>query len=230
MVHQTTEYYAAHAHRGPSFVQKTMTTLGRLVLPVLALLVVMFLADGTSDQTVAWFDAYFRVDQDHLKPGYWMTLGHLLIPLMFWVINLTNRRYGASYATAQVMIVWAILGGFVYWFFVRSPEPMSVQGLPPVRTCTAFVVAMVLSQFMAISVFDWTRGNPWWRAPIYGALYGAATFCLVFYAGAYWKTGLPWVNQMVTHFGFMALISFLLMAPYYLLRPMIKPLPGYGGA
>ena len=118
----------------------------------------------------------------------------------------------------------------VYFLFVYPDEPMSTSPLPPVRTCMAFVVALVMSQFVCITVFDQTRGNPWWRAPLYAPIYASFAYCGIFYPMARWGLGEPWVNQMVTHFGFMLAVSLFMVIPYYLLRPIVRPLPGYGGA
>ena len=231
MVHQVTEYYATEAPRGPGLLRQAFTATRRLILPVVLLLGVTLWADAVSDQPIDWFDAYFKgVDELYLVPSFWLTGGHLVLPFMFLVINLTNRRYGPSYATAQVTLTWAILGALIYLFYVQSEDPLAVRALPPVRTCVAFIVAIVFAQFANISLFDWTRGIPWWRAPLYAPIFGSLTYCALFYPSAFWGTGLPWVNQMVSLFGIMTAASFVLMVPYYLMRPMIKPLPGFGGA
>ena len=39
----------------------------------------------------------------------WLTVGHALVPATFFVVALTNRRYGASYAFAQVALSMVVI-------------------------------------------------------------------------------------------------------------------------
>ncbi len=230
MMYDATEYRETTARRGPGTMRRMTQAAARLVVPVLGLLVVLIWADFGSDQTVTWLDSLLAASQPQFRPSAWLTAGHLILPLMFFVISLTNRRYGAGMATAQVVAAWGVLGGLVYDAFSGSGVGGAALNLPPVRTCVSFVVALVFAQFVAINVFEWTRGHPWWRAPLYAGLWGAAAYCFVFYPSARYGLGVPWVNQMITHFGLMAGTAFVLLVPYHLLRPVIKPLPGLGGA
>ena len=213
MTHEATEYFASRTRRGPNGLVRGVRAVVRMIVPVVALLGVLVLADFESNQAVTLFDGLFPANQPQLQPGYWLTNGHFFVALMFLVLNLTNRRYGAAYATAQVALVWLILGGLVYYYFAYSDQPFTTRPLPPVRTSAAFVVALLTAQFLSISIFDWTRGRPWWRAPLYATLWGSAAFCSVFYPAAKYGIGVPWINQMVTHFGLMVLMSFLMLIP-----------------
>lgn len=201
----------------------------RLILPVVLLSGIFLWADAASGQSLTWFDQFFGVLEPQLKPGYWLTGGHLILPLIFLALNLTNRRYGPSYAMAQILIVWGILAA-IYYAYVVDDFAMRAQPLPPLRTAVAFVTALLLSQIFNVLVFDWTRGRPWWRAPLYGPLWGSAVYCFIFYPMVNLGDGSPWVTQMITHYGFMAAISFASLIPYFLMRSALRPLPGYGGA
>lgn len=201
----------------------------RLILPVALLSAIFLWADAAGSWPVTWFDQFFGVLEPQLMPGYWLTGGHLILPLIFLALNLTNRRYGPSYAIAQIFIVWGILAA-AYYYYAVDGLALRAQPLPPLGTTVAFVTAVFLSQIFNVLVFDWTRGNPWWRAPLYGPLWGSAVYCFIFHPLVNLGDGTPWVTQMITHFGFMAAISFLLLIPYFLLRSVLRPLPGYGGA
>jgi len=230
MTHEATEYYASRAPRRPSGMVRGLRAVLRIILPVVALMAVLVWADAEKGAPATFLDSFFPADRSDLLPGYWLTYGHLVLGLMFLVLNLTNRRYGAAYAMAQVAVVWVIVGALAYVYFVHSDQPLPASPVPPMRTSFAFVVAVLAAQILNISVFEWTRGRPWWRAPLYASLWGSALFCLIFFPAAYYEVGIPWTNQMIVYFGILAVMAVLLLVPYYLLRSLIRPLPGFGGA
>ncbi len=230
MAYEATEFHRPHTRRGADLITQAMRAVTRLIIPVIGLLGVLIWADFASTTPVTWFDPYFDVSDPRFKPGAWLTGGHLVLTLMFFVLSLTNRRYGPGITTSQISVAWILMGSLAYYYFIYSDQSLSAQPLPPARICASFVGALVFAQFTAINVFNWTRGRPWWRAPLYAALWGSAAFCFTFYPSANYGLGVPWVNQMITHFGFMAAVAFLLLIPYNALRQTIKPLPGFGGA
>ncbi len=230
MTHEATEFFASQAQSGPNALVRGTRALIRIIVPVLALLGVFIWADFGIGQPVTFVDGLFFALQPQLQPSQWLTNGHFFVAITFLVLNLTNRRYGAAYATAQVTLVWIILGSLVYYYFVVSEQPFMERQLPPVRVSASFVLALLTAQYLCISIFDWTRGRPWWRAPIYSAIWGSATFCFIFYPAAKYGIDTPWINQMVIHLILMILMSFLMLIPDFLLRPVVKPLPGFGGA
>jgi uncharacterized PurR-regulated membrane protein YhhQ (DUF165 family) len=40
----------------------------------------------------------------------------------------------------------------------------------------------------------------------------------------------PWTNFMLMDLAIKLAAAFLMLIPYYLLRPLIRPMPGFGGA
>jgi len=230
MTQEATEFFASQAPKGPNALVRAMRALIRMIIPVLALMGVFIWADFGVGQPITLFDGLFLANQPQLQPSQWLTNGHFLVALTFLVLNLTNRRYGAAYATAQVTLAWLILGGLVYYYFVVSEQSFMERQLPSVRISVSFVLALLTAQYLSISIFDWTRGLPWWRAPLYSAIWGTAIFCFIFYPSAKYGVDQPWISQMLSHFVLMILMSFLMLVPYFLARPVVKPLPGFGGA
>lgn len=199
----------------------------RLIVPVLALIAVYALALKCSSKPIYAFDV-FPDEKWYLNPGYWLTAGHLILPLAFLVSALTNRRYGDGYAFAQLALAWIIIGGALYW--VSQFGGLSISLLPTRRTSLAFLFAIIVGQVVGIYVFDRTRGRTWWGAPLFSALWGQTAFILLFYTLAYIGMNDPWTNFMLMDLGFKIAASFLMLIPYHLLRGIIRPLPGYGGA
>ena len=228
LTHQVTEYYAVPGSRQPNLALRAIRAVMRLILPVTALLAVLMWADFETGRPATFLDSWFP--SSDLQPGSWLTMGHVLLGLMFFVLNLTNRRYGAAYAVAQVLIVWAVVAILAYLAFFDAGQPLPVQPLPPLRTGFAFVAALFAAQMINIAVFEGTRGRPWWRAPLYASLWGALMFAIVFYPAAYSGVDVAWIDRMMMHLGILVAMGIALLLPYYLLRPMINPLPGFGGA
>jgi hypothetical protein len=201
----------------------------RLVLPVVGLLGVYGAAYVGLDIYVTALDV-FPDDKWFLNPGYWLTAGHLILPLAWFVSAVTNRRYGEGYALAQVLTAWAIIGGLVYGAYQLMDSGMGASPLPSRRVSLAFLFAITLGQIVGIYVFDRTRGRTWWGAPLFSALWGQTVFVVLFYSLAYMGMNDPWTNFMLMDLAIKIAAAFLMLVPYYLLRPLIRPMPGFGGA
>jgi len=203
--------------------------LMRLVVPVLALLAVYVAAYVLLDEYVTAFDV-FPAEKWFLNPGYWLTVGHLVLPLAWLVSSLTNRRFGEGYALAQLIVTWTIIGLFAYGAYQMMEGGLPTSPLPTRRVSLAFVFAIILGQIVGIYVFDRTRGRTWWGAPLFSALWGQTVFVLLFYTLAYIGMSDPWPNFMLMDLAIKVATSFLILIPYAALRGFIRPMPGYGGA
>lgn len=201
----------------------------RLIVPVAALLLVYVAAYFNLSNMITRFDV-FPDSKWYLNPGYWLTVGHFILPLAFFVSILTNRRYGDGYALAQLIVTWAIIGGLIYALLQMADGLMSASPLPSQRVSLAFLFAIIMGQIVGIYVFDQTRGRTWWGAPMFAALWGQTIFVMLFYTLAYVGISDPWVNFMMMDLAIKVVASFLMLIPYGLLRGLIRPLPGYGGA
>lgn len=202
----------------------------RLVLPVTSLLLALALSYQTMGIYVTVFDRFFPAEQWYLHPGYWLTAGHFILPWSFFAIILTNRAYGAGYAAAQVLITWTlIIGG--YLFLAPGLEAVAAASLiPPMRVTTAFLAGIIIGQLVCIYIFDQVRGRPWWRAPLYSALYGSLFFCVIYYSASKLGVEAVWFNKLAVDLAVKVGMAMVMLLPYAILRPLIRPLPGFGGA
>lgn len=160
--------------------------------------------------------------------GQWLSVGHLLLPFSFLCVHLTNRRYGPSYAFAQVVLALAAAAAFVTF---AAP---SIAALAPfkivldMRVALAFGGAFFVASFMSIVAFDGARGPRWWTAPLLGMLSSVVLFCLAFYPAAYAGVS-PFGHRMLLHVELLCAIAILMLAPYWSLRAIVRPSPGFGG-
>ena len=115
-------------------------------------------------------------------------MGHLVVPLTFFAIALTNRRYGAGYALAQTVLAWLI-----------GAPPSLVRGPAICRLLAGRAAAagerdrrlrrrLFVAQMFSVLVFDRTRGPRWWTAPFHALLWGGLLFCLIAFPPTYLGT------------------------------------------
>jgi uncharacterized PurR-regulated membrane protein YhhQ (DUF165 family) len=190
----------------------------RLVLPVLVLV-------GTLLAICLSLDSKLPV----LTGERWLTVGHAIMPATFFVVALTNRRYGPTYAFVQVVLscLAVLLIAVLASGKIRTMLPAHAQ--LSLRLAGAFGVSFFVASFVSITMFDAARGPRWWLAPLLGLLSGSFVFCALFYPTAQGGTQTAWLHQMVVHLALAFGGSIALLLPYWLLRGFVRPLLGYGG-
>ncbi len=157
-----------------------------------------------------------------------LTIGLLLLPVTFFVVQLTNRRYGAISAGAQVVSAWLIALVLLPWQHDLIAALPAIGQWEP-RVVAAFATSLFMAHLASIVVFDRLRGPAWWQAPLCASWVGGAIFCLVGYPAAYAGMWDGWASAMVINLGVAALDALVLLVPYWFLRRYIEPLPGFGG-
>ena len=191
----------------------------RLVVPVALLLITGVAAFVYSNIAVSWITG---------PTDTWLTMGQVMLPLTFLAIHLTNRRYGAAYAFAQVIGAW-IVGLAVFPAVHVQLAAAAHVALPATRETVGFAVGVAAAQLAAVFVFDRTRGPRWWSGPLFASLWAAAVLCFVAYPAAYAGTEVDWVNHMFVNLWLAAGAGVLLLIPYWAFRPIVQPLSGFNG-
>ena len=161
--------------------------------------------------------------------GQWLTVSHLLLPLAFLTVHLTNRRYGPSFAFAQIVLSLAVCGAVIMFASEQVRHLLPAATVPGTREVVSFAGAFFAAGFLSIIAFDGARGPRWWMAPLIGSIVASTTFVLVFYPAAFGGTDMLWLNRMAAHAGILAGGSVLVLVPFWLLRAAIPPLSGFGG-
>jgi len=217
----------ARAHFAARIARKTVL----LALPVLIFLVILLLAWDVRWIPLTIFDGILSPPgKPEFYPSTWLTLGHAVVPLVFLLTNLVNRRFGEDFALDFVLAAWASAALMALAMMYRVDPGLPLAGeVPPLRIAASFFGAMVLAQLLGVFVFDRTRGVDWWKAPLYSALAASLAFTFVFYPAAYLGEDWPWANRMSIDAGVKAALSFVFLLPYLALRPVVRPLGGFGG-
>ena len=200
--------------------------------PAIAVVVTLAIAWEMRDTPLTMFDGVLSPrNVPELYPSNWLTLGHAIVPVIFLVANLVNRRYGDNYAIAHVLASWGLVALMTIATILQLDTRLPLVGGdgPSLRVAAAFFGAMIFGQLAGSFVFDRTRGVIWWQAPLYSALTSSFTAMFLFYPLAYIGDGWLWLNHMSVDAGVKAAMSFALLAPYFLLRPIVRPSGGLGG-
>jgi uncharacterized PurR-regulated membrane protein YhhQ (DUF165 family) len=196
----------------------------RLIVPVLLLITLLGAAYLFTDALLLLPGA------PHAVQSALLARSDLVLPMAWYAIHLCNRRYGAAYAFAQLLAGLGIVtlvalinpGDIINWI---SNSPMM-----SLRAMLAFGASFLFANFVAIIFFDAARGPRWWTAPLAASFAASLVFSAVYYpaafAGAY---DLPWTDSALVHFIVFFGESILLLVPYYLLRPAMRPLNGMNG-
>ncbi len=215
----------ARAYGGPSEpdTSRKAAALGlaaaRLVLPVILLLILL----GAS---YLYADAQLVVAAVPIRG---LAISDLVLPGAWYCIHLTNRRYGPGYAFAQLAAALAIAlavilvnPGDIDTWVVTMPGLTS-------RTVLAFGFAFLAANFFAIVCFDAARGPRWWTAPLLASIPGSFVFSAIYYPAAFAGVVENWPLVAGTHLALFLAMSVLLLIPYWLLRPAMRPIDGRNG-
>jgi uncharacterized PurR-regulated membrane protein YhhQ (DUF165 family) len=160
----------------------------------------------------------------------WLSVGHALVPATFFVVALTNRRYGASYAFVQVAVSIVVIVAALAFASDSLRGLIPAHAVPTARFAMAFGGAFFVTSFVSILMFDGARGPRWWTAPLVGLISAALVFPAIFFPAAFaGTTDTVWFNHMFVFGGLMFAAAFAALIPYWLLRSMVPPLSGFGG-
>lgn len=161
--------------------------------------------------------------------GYeWLSLGLLVLPVSLFAIHLTNRRYGAASAFGQIFGSWAIaLACMIY--FADDIGMLRDGPMPSLRILGGFGAALFVAQCVSAFTFDRMRGPRWWQAPLMASIFGGLFFCVIGFPAAFAGTPVDWTGQMLTYGGVCFGWAVALLIPYWVLRPIIPPMSGFGG-
>lgn len=215
--------------RQPGRISRFVTAVIRLILPVIALCAALLLAFCLRDEPVPQLDVLAEIDP-RLDPSGWLTMGYVVLPLVFFIINLTSRRYGPDLTFGAVLVSWALIGGAIGWAFHAGLIRDLEAEIAPYPLALVFFAAMFVGQLAAVLFFDWLRGIPWWHAPFFAALFAGIVFSSLFHlrSGMVIDEALGWRVGVEAGIQFAWALGQLL--PAWCLRSSIRPLPGLGGA
>lgn len=162
-------------------------------------------------------------------PAPLFSISDLILPLAFFAINLTNRRYGADYALAQLVAGIAACAAVMLLHLGQIEVWLGSLPVQTDRAVLSFGIAFVTANLAGIAVFDLARGPSWWFSPLVGSCATSLVFSAIYYPAALAGTGLNWSESALMHTLLFAVESVILLIPYRMLREAMRPLDGLNG-
>lgn len=182
----------------------------------------------TFDVPIRNFNVVF--DNPALKPSLWLSQGTLIITSMLPLVLLIARRFGGDEASASVTASWGVAAVTTFAGLSYIAPTLNPGDMPPLRFVIAFVASTMLGQYLAIGVYDITRGGgPWWRAPLVSCLVGFSIQSTIYFPSAYWNSASPWLSWMFFDLVVKAAAAVLFLPIYWMLLKPLRPRGGYGG-
>lgn len=212
-------------------VRRALALASILAVSSAVTLYVAWLSWAWTTVPLTWFDGILSpAGIASLYPSTWLTAGHASLAAVFLITNLVNRRYGEQVALAHVLastIIGALVASAIATGMIHLPAAPGLE--PDIRQVAALITGLLLGQAASVIVFDRTRGVEWWNAPAYASLTATLIAMPVFYVLGYAGGSWVWLNHMAIDTALKALMSFALLLPYFLLRPIVRPSEGLGG-
>jgi hypothetical protein len=97
------------------------------------------------------------------------------------------------------------------------------------RALVSLGIALAAAHLIVAIVFDGTRCIRWWQAPFLSGLWASFAFAILFYPMALMGSALQWFDLFLAHLAILIAESALLLIPYWMIRPLIRPGAGYSG-
>lgn len=136
----------------------------------------------------------------------WLTWAAFTYPVSFLVTDLTNRRLGSQTARRVALAGFAV--AIVLSAVFATPRIAAASG-----------AAFIAAQMLDVEVFDRLRRRVWWLPPLVSSLLASALDTLIFFAGAFAFTDVPWVTLALGDFAVKVAMALVLLLPF---RAMIR--------
>lgn len=232
MVMADSRFHQSMDHK-PSVLAGALRFLGQLIVPALLLVAVAAFAFLDRGAPVSLIGAT-QVTGLSIDPGAWFTMAHVWVFALFLIVNLTGRRYGLPVAIGSLVLATGLIGGV--WAYatygdahaVLPPQVLAAMSDPGL--CLAVALSIVTGLLIDVVVFDLVRGRPWWKAPLLAPLFGGIAYAALFHGLAHDSLGGSFSDRFVTHLALVAFATLVMLVIYHVMRRMVPPAAGYGGA
>lgn len=196
------------------------TSVSLLLLPFLALGVLF------ADVPVKAFDGW--TDVQSLKPGLWLSWGHLFMVMAVFVTVLAARRHGGQAALQALGVAWLLVVMLSVGMLIFLAPSLLPGDQPSGVFVLGFVASWYLSANIAVGIYDITRGSRWWRPPLLAMGFGLTTQALVYFPVVYGAAGGAWPWWMLATIVLYVFLSIGLVGIYQIGRKYLKPKQGRG--
>jgi uncharacterized integral membrane protein (TIGR00697 family) len=145
-----------------------------------------------------------------------LTYGAFSYPITFLITDLANRAYGNIVARKIVYIGFCI--GVILTLFVST----NFSDIISIRIAIGSGLAFFIAQNFDIKIFDLLRAKTWYIAPLTSSVIGSIIDTFLFFAIAFYSTGVPWVTLAFGDLAVKMFIALSMLIPFRLLLSSIK--------
>lgn len=138
----------------------------------------------------------------------WLTWWAFSFPLVFLVIDLSNRSLGPMRAR-QVAWFSLPISVLASWYFADW------------RIAIASGTAFIAGQMLDITFFNFLRKQSWWKAPWVASIIGSVIDTILFFSIAFAGTELNWIQLAAGDLSIKWIMASALLIPYRLLIPIL---------
>lgn len=193
----------------------TSVLLGLLLYPVLVL------GALTVDLPATLFDGW--TSREVMRPSQWLSRGDLFMSFSVFMVILMTRRHGGQVASQALGLGWILLilssvGLLLYVAPTLGPGELAYG-----RFTIGFVAGWYGGAWVAIRVYDLTRGSEWWRPPFLSLAAAFLTQSLVTIPITYAGSGLPWTWWLGGNVVIQVFLTVVYVSAYRLLRQRFRP-------
>lgn len=170
-----------------------------------------------------------------IQLGDILTYGAFTYPVAFLVTDLTNRQFGPAIARKVVFVGFLVGVGLSF----ATSQP---------RIAIASGSAYLVGQLLDIAVFNKLRRMTWWKAPLFGSIFGSVTDTVIFFSlsfaaifsligpnddfaigsapvlGIFALEAPRWVSWAIGDFTVKMLVGLVMLLPYGALMNTIRPM------
>ncbi|MFN0313899.1 MAG: queuosine precursor transporter [Burkholderiales bacterium] len=140
----------------------------------------------------------------------WLTWGAIIYPFAFLTSDIANRYYG--FKVARQLIYVGFVAAIVLSAIFATPRIAIASG-------TAFLCAELVDAW----IFDRLRRRSWWKPPLYSTLAGSALDTTIFFALAFYGTGVPWITLGLGDFAVKLAMALLTLLPFRMALLLVRP-------
>ena len=145
-----------------------------------------------------------------------LTYGAFSYPITFLITDLANRAYGKIVARKIVYV------GFFIGVALTLLVSTNFSDIISIRIAIGSGVAFFIAQNIDIKIFDLLRKKTWYIAPLTSSVLGSIVDTFLFFAIAFYLTGVPWVTLAFGDLAVKMFIALSMLIPFRLLLSSIQ--------
>lgn len=199
-----------------------VTRLALILVPLILLSLLLL------DIPFRLFDGFVSAEPGLLVSN-WLSRGGALLSSSMFFLMLVTRRYGSVFTGRLVGLAWLVSAGVSIAMLIYLAPVLTPADMPSGRFVTGFLLSWYMGQLFAVYTYDYTRGGHWWRAPLYGGVFGFAVQTAIYFPAVYAESEAPWFSWMIMDFALKCTFCVAFLPVYYWLKGLVPPYLGVSG-